>query len=154
MRVLLLAATLMLAGLLGAVEPAPAQPAAGPAWEAQLKERVLAYWNARAKKDFGAEYDLLEPRVRARVSRDEYGRGRTVQYLAAQVETVERRGSFAKVGVRLLVKVVHPFLPGGSRTESSLLDDYWVLIQGVWYRTQEADLGAEVPWPMAPGSGS
>ena len=131
-----------------------APPAAEPRPEAsleELKKRVLAYWEARARKDYRAEWELLEPRARARISADEYGRGRMVQYLAAQVEGAERRGNFARVAVRLLVRVTHPLLPGGARTESTTLGDHWVLIGGTWFRSLEADAGTEPPWP-APSS--
>jgi hypothetical protein len=122
----------------------------------KLKERVLAYWQARIKKDYQAEYDLLEPRLRARVPASEYGRGRAMEYLAAQVEGVERSGSFARVKVRILVKITLPPLPvpqrvvtAPERTEATMILDHWVLIRGAWYRSQEADAGVPVPWPVA-----
>ena len=129
---------------------APATPAPDASLE-PLKQRVLAYWNARVRKDYRAEYDLLEPRARARVNPDEYGRGRVVEYLAAQVERVERRGSFARVDVRLVVKVLHPLAGPSGRTDSTVLRDHWVLIRDVWYRSEEADLGAPGPWPISSG---
>jgi hypothetical protein len=165
------AARLLLAGTLAVVlawtvappsraaeERPPGAAAEDPSLEA-LKERVLAYWEARVRKDYRAEWDLLEPRLRARVPADEYGRGRTLQYLGAQVESVERRGSFARVGVRVLVKITLPPLPlpqapgaaapAPERTEAALVQDHWVLIRGAWYRTQEADAGVPAPWPIA-----
>ncbi len=165
------AARLMLAGILAALpasvlappvstaeqeQTVPETSVADPSLE-RLRERVLAYWQARVKKDYQAEYDLLEPRLRARVPAEEYGRGRTIQYLGAQVESVERRGSFARVGVRILVKMTIPPLPipqaaavpSPQRTEATLLQDHWVLIRGAWYRTQEADAGVPGPWPVA-----
>lgn len=129
-------------------------PASGPPAAAEdaglgaLRERVLAYWQARVRKDYRAEYELLEPRARARLSAEEYGRGRAVEYLAVQVEGVERRGNFARVEVRLLVKVTVP-LPQRveALTQSVVLQDYWVQVGGTWYRTAEADAGAPPPWP-------
>ena len=117
---------------------------------AELKKRVLAYWEARVKKDYRAEYDLLEPRARARVSPDEYGRGRTVQYLAVQVEGAEQNGNFARVNVRLLVRLILP-IPARvqARTDSTQIEDHWVLIGGAWYRSSEADAGVAGPWPVA-----
>jgi hypothetical protein len=144
----------LMLGIAGAV-PGQAQGPAGaadPSLE-QLKARVQAYWDARVKKDYRAEYDLLEPRERARVSPDEYGRGRNLEYTAAQVESVERRGNFARVAVRLLVKVTFPTGALGPvrtptpRTQSALLDDYWVLVGGAWYRTEESDRRRPPPWP-------
>jgi len=146
--------------VLGLAAPAVGGPVPTPTGEVSaasedpvlqpLRERVLAYWQARVRKDSRSEYELLEPRARARLAPEEYGRGRTVEYLAAQVEGVERRGNFARVAVRLLVKVAVP-LPVGARvlTESTLLPDLWVLIGGTWYRSEEADAGVPGPWPVA-----
>jgi len=117
---------------------------------ATLKTRVQAYWEARVKKDYRAEYDLMEPRVRARNSPDEFGRGRTVQYLAAQVEGAERNGNFARVAVRILVRVVAPIpSPIQPRTDSALIEDHWVLVGGAWYRSSEIETGVRPPWPTA-----
>jgi hypothetical protein len=129
---------------------APAAAAPDTASLARLKERVLAYWQARVRKDYRAEYDLLEPRARVWLNPDEYGRGRVVEFLAAQVEGVERRGNFARANVRLLVRVLHPLAGPGGRTDATLFPDHWVLINGEWYRSQEADLGAPGPWPIPP----
>jgi hypothetical protein len=140
--------------VLGAAGPPGAAAQGAPATSADaslvaLRERVLAYWNARVKRDYRAEYDLLEPRARARTSADEYGRGRAVEYMAAQVEDVEQRGNFARVTVRLLVRISYPLAGMASRTEATALQDSWVRIGGVWYRTEEADLGGTPPWPIA-----
>ncbi|MGH7265771.1 MAG: hypothetical protein ACREMB_13115 [Candidatus Rokuibacteriota bacterium] len=137
-------------GLLAGGTIAASQPAQAAA-ETAIRERVLAYWNARVRKDYRAEWELLEPRLRARTSPDEYGRGRSVEYLAAQVEGVEQRGNFARVTVRLAIRFAHPLAPGRSHTDSTALQDHWVRIQGVWYRTAEADAGTEPPWPIADG---
>lgn len=126
-------------------------PAADEQSLAELKKRALAYWEARVKRDYRAEYDLMEPRARARVSVDEYGRGRNVQYLAAQVEGAERRGNFARVTVRVLIRVVAP-MPGSRiepRTEATAFQDQWMLIGGTWYRSADADLREGAPWPAA-----
>jgi hypothetical protein len=157
---MLVALTLGVGGILGPgvtviwSQPSPASPSPrGPGAavedpsEVALRQRVLAYWQARMRKDYRAQYDLLEPRMQARVSPDEYGRGRTVEYLAAQVERIERRGQFARVAVRLLVRVQHPTLPQGGRTEAAVLPDHWVLVRGQWYRSQDAEEGSEPPWP-------
>jgi hypothetical protein len=129
----------------------PGTPAPGGAGLETLKERVLAYWQARVRKDYRTQYDLLEPRGRAVNNPEEYGRGRQVEYLAAQVEDAERRGNFARARVRLLVRIQIPaMLPRTApiqRTETTVLDDYWVRIGDTWYRTVEADAGRPPPWP-------
>ena len=152
-------AAVMIVGVALAVAPDAAQPQASPsvgtseaaaaASLAELKKRAQAYWEARVKKDYRGQYDLLEPRARARVSADEYGRGRSVEYLAVQVEDAERNGNFGRVAVRLLVRLTAPPpLRVAPRTESTLLQDHWVAIGGQWYRSLEAEVGAQPPWPV------
>jgi hypothetical protein len=160
-RVLLIAIVAALPAAALAAEETAAPSTAGDQSLEQLKARVLAYWQARVKKDPQTEYDLLEPRLRARIPASEYGHGRTLEYLGAQVESVERRGQFARVGVRVLVKITIPPLPvpqrtvtAPERTEATLIQDHWVLVRGVWYRSQEADAGVPVPWPVATGGGA
>jgi hypothetical protein len=156
------------AGIAGAQSQAPGvQPPAAPvppsssaesggqavvddAALAELKKRALAYWEARVRKDYRAEYELMEPRARARVSADEYGRGRNIEYLAAQVEGAERLGNFARVSIRVLVRIVAPVpFRVAPRTESSSFQDHWVMIQGTWYRSTDADSRNAIPWPAA-----
>src|SRR5262245_9859450 len=151
-------AVLTLAAILGwdgkpghAQATPPASSAAAAGSLEPLKERVLAYWQARVQRNYRGEYELLEPRARALLDPDEYGRGRTVQYLAVQIEDAERRGNFARVGVRLLVRIqippIFPRSPGIDSDQSTVLQDYWVRIEGTWYRTLEANAGATPPWP-------
>lgn len=129
----------------------PAIVVGSPADIQALRERAQAYWAARVAKDLRAQYAMLEPRARAHVDADGYGRERIVEYLAALVEDVKVAGSFGRVSVRLLVRVVHPLLPR-PETRSSLGEDHWVRIRGVWYRSLEAERGVPEPWP-APGVG-
>jgi hypothetical protein len=157
-RTWLALAVLTLAAVLGSDgRPVHAQStpkaAGAPAAESlePLKERVLTYWQARVQRNYRAEYDLLEPRARALLDPEQYGQGRTVQYLAVQIEDAERRGNFARIGVRLLVRVqippIFPRSPGIDSDQSTVLQDYWVRIGGTWYRSLEANAGATPPWP-------
>ena len=149
---------LVLTASLGNTQPqAPSSSAGGKPGAmddlslAELKKRALTYWEARVKKDYRTEYDLLEPRARARFSPDEYGRGRMVQYLAAQVEGAERNGNFGSVAVRLLVRIVAPPpIRVPPRNEATEFQDHWVLIDGTWYRSLEAETGDRPPWPEIP----
>jgi hypothetical protein len=145
----------LLAGASRASAQTPqATPGVPPTASAELdplKERVLAYWQARIRQDYRAQYDLLEPRARAVYNPEEYGRGRQVSYVAAQVEDVEARGNFARARVRLLVRVQLPrILPRTApiqRTDTTTIDDVWVRVGGAWYRTLESDAGSTAPWP-------
>jgi hypothetical protein len=125
----------------------PTVVAGSPADLQALRERAQAYWAARVAKDLRAQYAMLEPRAKAHIDADGYGRDRIVEYLAAQVEDVKVAGSFGRVSVRLLVRVVHPLL-GQPQTRSALGDDHWVRIGGVWYRSLEAERGVPEPWPV------
>jgi hypothetical protein len=95
---------------------------------------VAAFWAARLAGDATAQWQLLEPRGRGRLTAQEYGAHRTaIRYLAYQVENATVDGYFAVVKVRLMFQ---PNLPSGRRVgvQSSLTEDYWIRIGGTWYR--------------------
>jgi hypothetical protein len=99
-----------------------------------LRDRVATFWAARLAGDPSAQWGLLEPRGRNRLSAQEYGGNRNaVRYLAYQVEDAAVDGYFAVVKVRLMFQ---PILPSGRRVgvQSSLAEDYWIRIGGTWYR--------------------
>lgn len=123
-----------------------AQAPAAPADDVQaLRERVAAYWAARVAGDARAQWELLEPRVKARVSAEAYRAGRDgVRYLAYQVEEASVEGAFATVKVRVLGRPV--LLVRGQRQpippRAVLVEDPWIRIGGVWYRRLEEGPGA------------
>ena len=87
----LLGALLCLALLalpLAAEEMAKAEPDVG------LKARGQAFWEARIKEDYAAQYGLLEPKVRRQLSLTDYIKAQgPLQYLEARIEGVtDRRG--------------------------------------------------------------
>jgi hypothetical protein len=102
-----------------------------------LRERAAAFWAARVAGDAQAQWQLLEPRGKGRLTAQEYGAdlggGR---YLAYQVEDATVNGFFATVKVRLLVQQVLP--PSSARRsippQATVLDDGWIRIGGVWFR--------------------
>jgi hypothetical protein len=118
----------------------PASGGAGAASDDQrLRERVAAFWAARVEGDPKAQWELLEPRGRGRLTPLEYVPGPgALKYLAYQVENATVNGYFADVSVRILVQ---PILPVTRRAKigpsSTLVTDRWVRIGGTWYRSLE-----------------
>jgi len=105
-----------------------------------LRERAAAFWLARFAGNSQGQWELLEPRGRGRLTAQEYapaidGSGR---YLAYEVGDATVNGYFATVKVRVLFQ---PILPSGHRIAPSavVIDDRWVKIGGVWYRTMDDD---------------
>ena len=73
----------LLALPLAAEEMAKAEPEAG------LQERAQAFWQARIKEDYAAQYGLLEPKVRRQLSLTDYIQAQgPLQYLEAHIEGV------------------------------------------------------------------
>ena len=104
-----------------------------------LRERVAAFWAARLAQDAKAQWELLEPRGRARLAAQEYAGFRmAVRYVAYHVEDATVDGYFAVVKVRLMFQAS---LPSGRSVgiQSSLAEDYWVKIGGTWYRRLEQE---------------
>jgi hypothetical protein len=105
----------------------------------RLRERAAAFWAARVAGDPKAQWELLEPRGRGRLTPLEYVPGPgAMKYLAYQVENATVSGYFADVSVRLLVQ---PILPVARKSKvgpsSTVVTDRWVRIGGTWYRSLE-----------------
>ena len=115
----------------------PPAPVASAEDVQALRERVGAFWAARLAGDPKVQWELLEPRGRARLTIQEYGSDRgALRYIAYQVEDATVNGYFAVVKVRVMVQ---PILPSGRRVgvQTTLAEDYWVKIRGIWYRKLE-----------------
>ncbi len=124
------------------ISAAPAGPALGSTEDvANLRARAAAFWAARTTVDAAKQWELLEPRGRARLAVAEYGGvPRAVKYLAYQVEEASVIGYFATVKIRLIVQPVLPTSSQKSVPPSAVvIDDKWVRIQGTWYRALEQE---------------
>jgi hypothetical protein len=106
-----------------------------------LRERAAAFWAARVDADAKAQWELLEPRGRGRLSPADYSSARGVtKYLAYQVEDATVNGHFATVKVRLLAQTTLVSSRGQVKRmppATSLVMDRWVRVSGVWYRSLE-----------------
>jgi hypothetical protein len=145
------AMTLSLLGLpaaLRAQTPVTTAPTPGaPAEEIEtLRQRAAAFWAARIAGNSTAQWDLLEPRGKGRLTPSEYAPTEgPAKYLAYQVEEALVSGSFATVKVRLLVQPILPVTsPRKIPPAAVLLEDRWVRIGGVWYRSLEQE-GDQAP---------
>jgi hypothetical protein len=145
----LLASGAMALSLLGPAAASSAQTsvtaAPTPASRAEevetLRQRAAAFWAARVAGNSTAQWDLLEPRGKGRMTPSEYAPVEgPAKYLAYQVEEVVVKGWFAIAKVRMLVQ---PILPVTSPRKIGpavvLLEDRWVRIGGVWYRSLEQE---------------
>ena len=135
------------AGLSGCAVPhraastAPASAGASASDVERLRERAAAFWAARVAGDPNAQWELLEPRGRGRMTPLEYVPGPgALKYLAYQVEDATVDGYFADVSVRILVQ---PILPTARRAKigpsGTMVKDRWVRIGGTWYRSLEQE---------------
>ena len=126
----LLGALLCLALLalpLAAEEIAKAEPDVG------LKARGQAFWEARIKEDYAAQYGLLEPKVRRQLSITDYIKVQgPLQYLEARIEGVKIDEAKAVLTVRTLIRIKYP--PLDQRKQEIVVREEWVKRQGEWYR--------------------
>lgn len=133
-------------GVAGA-QPAPTAPMAAPAQDEmlRLRERTAAFWAARVARDFRAQWELLEPRVKGRVSAEEYASGRgALRYLGYEVGEATIDGAFATVKVRVIAQLP-PIGGPGQRPmlHAGLVEDRWIKVDGIWYRNQDQDRGEQ-----------
>jgi hypothetical protein len=157
-------ALVLAAALLAAAASAGAQPPAGPPAPAgaspaaatapsdldALRERAAAFWAARVSGDRDAQWQLLEPRGRGRLTAEEYAAGRgALKYLAYKVEDATTSGPFGTVRVRILANV--NILTPTARAlppQAVVVLDRWVRIGGVWYRSLDESERAEQGGPQ------
>ncbi len=127
----------------GAVPSSAPTAPEGPEVQA-LKERAAAFWAARVAGDLEAQWQLLEPRWKGRMTAAEYGAELTGgRWLAYQVEGVTVNGFFATVKVRVLVRQVLPPETAGRvriRPQATVVGDGWIRINGLWYRRLEPEM--------------
>jgi hypothetical protein len=126
----LLGALLCLALLalpLAAEEIAKAEPDVG------LKARGQAFWEARIKEDYAAQYGLLEPKVRRQLGLTDYIKVQgPLQYLEARIEGVKIDEAKAVLTVRTMIRIKYP--PLDQRKQEIVVREEWVKRQGEWYR--------------------
>ena len=122
-----LASVALLALPLAAEEGAKAAPDDG------LQARGQAFWEARIKQDYAAQYGLLEPKVRREMSLTNYIQAQgPLQYLEARIEGVQIDEAKGVLTVRTLIRIKHPLLD--KRTQETVVHETWVKRQGAWYR--------------------
>jgi hypothetical protein len=112
---------------LAAQETAKAEPEAG------LKARGQAFWEARIKEDYAAQYGLLEPKVRRQLSLTNYIQAQgPLQYLEARIEGVQIDEAKGVLTVRTLIRIRYPLLD--RQKQEMVVHEEWVKRQGEWYR--------------------
>jgi hypothetical protein len=101
--------------------------------EAGLKARGQAFWEARIKEDYAAQYGLLEPKVRREMSLTNYIQAQgPLQYLEARIEGVQIDEAQGVLTVRTLIRIKHPLLE--RQKQEVVVQEEWVKRQGEWYR--------------------
>jgi hypothetical protein len=115
------------------VLPLAAQETAKQEPDTGLKARGQAFWEARIREDYAAQYGLLEPKVRRQMSLTNYIQGQgPIQYLEAQIEGVRIDEAKGVLTVRTLIRVKHPLLE--RQSQQIVVHEEWVKRQGEWYR--------------------
>jgi len=113
--------------------PLLAEEGAKAALDDGLQARGQAFWAARIKEDYAAQYGLLEPKVRREMSLTNYIQAQgPLQYLEARIEGVQIDEAKGVLTVRTLVRIRYPLL--GKRTQETVVHETWVKRQGAWYR--------------------
>jgi hypothetical protein len=125
-------------------------PAGGPAEDAALvlRQRVAEYWAARVAKDYRTQWELSEPRLKGRMTPEEYGAGKgAIHYLGYEVGDAKIDGAFASVDVKVIARIMLPRRPTEPLVRTGTVEDGWVKVAGLWYRR------VDQPEPPPPASG-
>jgi hypothetical protein len=100
-----------------------------------LRQRAADYWAARVSRDYRVQWELSEPRLKGRITPEEYARGKgAIQYLGYEVGDAKIDGSFATVQVKVIARVSLPRSQAKPVIRSATVGDAWIKVEGVWYR--------------------
>jgi hypothetical protein len=114
-----------------------------------LRQRAAEYWAARVARDYRTQWELSEPRLKGRVTPEEYGAGRgAIQYLGYDVGDTDIKGSFASVQVKVIARVTLPGSQAKPVVRTATVPDGWIKVEGVWYRRADQPEGS----PGTPGA--
>jgi hypothetical protein len=123
-----------------AATPAAATPA--PDETLTLRQRAAEYWMARTKRDYRAQWELSEPRLKGRMSPEQYGAGKgAIHYLGYEVGDAKIDGHFATVEVKVIARITVASQPTQPLVRTATVNDGWVKIEGVWYRRADQPEG-------------
>jgi hypothetical protein len=113
-----------------------APPATAPQDETlALRQRAAEYWSARTKRDYRTQWELTEPRFKARVPPEQYGAGKgAIQYLGYEVGDARIDGYFGVVDVKVIARIAVPSRSKQPMVRTGTVPDAWVKIDGTWYR--------------------
>lgn len=122
-----------------ATEESAAAGKPGIGTEAELRERIAAFWRALVEGDYTASYDLQDPFFRASVDRETYLRtmGR-IKYADPEVLEVRIEGHRAVVRSQVTASVP-PFRASTGEMISREaqvvpIDEVWLWVDDAWYR--------------------
>lgn len=122
-------------------QPAPpASSGVSEADEAQLKERVLARWQALIKGDFDVAYQFETPAYRAiyTPSQFRYQFGNQTLWRMANVMDIHYDDPIvARVQVEVAYRYVEPARGRGMQDMTHQVSETWLHKEGQWWRQQD-----------------
>ncbi len=114
--------------------------APGPDDTLALRQRAAEYWAARVARDYRAQWELSEPRLKGRITAEEYAAGRgAIQYLGYDVGDADIKGSFASVQVKVIARITLPGSQSKPVVKTQTVPDAWIKVEGVWYRRADQE---------------
>lgn len=128
-------------GSQGVQQPAsPASSVVSEADEAQLKERVLARWQALIKGDFDAAYQFETPAYRSIYTpsqfRYQFG-NQTLWHMANVMDIHYDDPIMARVRVEVAYRYAEPAKGRGMQNMAQQVNETWLRKEGQWWRQQD-----------------
>jgi len=127
----------------GKPEQEPPAPVAAPGValkkEAELRERVQAWWDAAIKGDFAKAYSLEAPAYRASVPFDEYALGMGRKKVRWKMATLKELRYDRPDAAEAIIALDFSFaLPGTDQIAETKADirDQWTFSDGKWWRKE------------------
>lgn len=112
---------------------------------ARLRERVAKFWSDRLVSDWGGNYDLMDPFLRERMTREAYisQQFKTI-YHAFEIKDLKIEENTAHVAIRYTAEVPEIISMGrkfsAPKREEEITEE-WIWVDGDWYRVYKDIMG-------------
>jgi hypothetical protein len=112
---------------------------------ARLRERVSQFWSDRLKSDWGGNYDLMDPFLRERMTREAYiGQQFKTIYHAFEIKDIKVEENSAQVTIRYTVEIPEIISFGrkwsAPKREEEITEE-WIWVDGDWSRVYKDIMG-------------
>jgi hypothetical protein len=106
--------------------------------EAELRERIVRYWNHKVNEEFDKSYTYEDPIYRKKISMTKYIQTintSIVKWMGADIEKIRLEDDVAYVDIKLKIRVMAN--PSQYKDVYVPEKEKWIWVDGVWYNSPQ-----------------